>query len=145
MVFSLARYQKPSNESLHSDNSVPVLDSELPDEIIGKIIDQQTAQPVDEAKVIIKTSGGVDITRPGGHLSDSSGIFIIYTQRVAHWGDILVINRKDCPFSHELSLSKSLELAPEYRPPMFASKPLVLVIKVTACQPVTENGSKPSR
>jgi len=109
-------------------------ENELPIQLVGKVIDLQTAGPVEGASVYIKTSSGVDITEPGGFSTDSRGIFIINAQQPPHWGDKLVFYGKNCQSSQEIVLSNKLQLAQQYRPGEYTSIPIMLNIKLASCR-----------
>lgn len=108
-------------------------DSELPAQIVGKIVDLQTAKPVEGASVYIKASNGVNVTMPGGFLTDSRGIFIVDVEQPAHWGDSLVIHTGNCQAAQEVVLSKKAQLVREDRLNEFSSIPLMLLIPINGC------------
>jgi hypothetical protein len=108
--------------------------NQLPIQLIGKVIDLQTASPVEGASVYIKTSGGVDITVPGGFSTDSQGIFIINAQQPPHWGDKLVFYQHNCQFSQEIILNNNLLLSQEHHPNEYTSVPIMLIIKLASCR-----------
>lgn len=82
----------------------------LPSTIYGYLIDLDSGQPLEQARVSLVTADGVDITA-GVWFSDSHGFYIVTSSRRA-WRSAKLIVTHPCAKPVMLSLSKSYQINP---------------------------------
>jgi len=95
----------------------------MPPKIYGYILDAQSGQPIEGARLRVINENGIDVTS-GEWLSDSTGFYVVETSaRVTRLAS-LEVYRRDCQVPQSLSLKREFEvvlkpLQDEHLRPMF--------------------------